>query len=516
MNNRIALCFMATLVVCGCQVKEMDEFVPDSVMEAKVFTAITEDGSSLETKTSLDNNRNVLWKLGDQVSVFAGSTINEQYQVSDESDGNTAATLNKITNSGFTAGTDIDNNVAFYPYTTTASIAKDGNSYVISDIALPATQNYVEASFGNGAFPMAAVTPSTEDMNLKFKNILGGLKLQLKGTATIASISITGNDNEILCGASEVNVANGSIPSISLSDATANTVTLDCGNGVQLNAETATVFIIALPPMTMDGGFTVVVTDTNGATMEIKTTKPQTINRSRLLKMPVVNYLGIVSKVVPEGAVDLGLSVMWASCNLCESGFVSSPEEYGDYYAWGETEPYYNIGHAQDNPCNDWKDNYSVGYKWASYSFCDGSATTLTKYNNDSEYGIVDNKTTFSDYLYNDDAARQILGNRWHIPTREEWTELYRECSWIWTTVNGVNGILITGPNNNNIFLPAGGRRYNSVFDDVYNIGSYGFYWSSTIYSTPYQAWRFNFSSSDFRGYSESRCVGLTIRPVTE
>ncbi|MDD6151856.1 MAG: Ig-like domain-containing protein, partial [Bacteroidales bacterium] len=129
-------------------------------------------------------------------------------------------------------------------------------------------------------------------MNLKFKNVLGGLKLQLKGTASIASISITGNNNEVLCGAAEVTVANGNTPSINLTDASAKTVTLDCGAGVALNSETATPFIIALPPITMIGGFTVIVTDTEGKQMEIKTTKSQTITRSSLLKMPAVNYVG--------------------------------------------------------------------------------------------------------------------------------------------------------------------------------------------------------------------------------
>ena len=283
---------LAVLLVCGCQVKETIDITRDSQPEAKVFTAIIEDNTSGGTKTSLDDSGNVLWKMGDQVSIFSASTVNEQYQVSDDSDGKTSATLNKVGGSGYVAGTEIDNNVAFYPYAASASIAKSGTSYIISDIALPATQNYVAASFGNGAFPMAAVTSSTTDMNLKFKNVLGGLKLQLKGTATITSISVTGKNNEKLYGAAEVTLSNGSTPSISLSDASAKTVTLDCGAGVALNSETATPFIIALPPITMTGGFTVIVTDTDGKQMEISTTKSQTIPRSSLLKMPAVNYVG--------------------------------------------------------------------------------------------------------------------------------------------------------------------------------------------------------------------------------
>lgn len=98
---------------------------------------------------------------------------------------------------------------------------------------------------------MVAVTGSTSDKNLSFKNVLGGLKLQLKGTVKIASITVTGNNNEILYGAATVTAQNGNTPTIALSDASAKTVKLNCGSGVQLNTTTATAFIIALPPMTI-------------------------------------------------------------------------------------------------------------------------------------------------------------------------------------------------------------------------------------------------------------------------
>ena len=279
---------LAAMAITGCQA-ELEVITQEP---SKEFTAIVDEDLNSETKTSLDGEGNVLWKMGDQVSIFAASTVNKQYQVTDDSDGKTAATLNQIPAGGSVDGGKIGNNVAFYPYASTAGIEKSGVSYVISGVELPATQTYAAGSFGKGAFPMATVTSSTEDMNLKFKNVLGGLKLQLKGTSTITSITVTGNNNEILCGDAEVTTTYGGVPSIVLSDASAKTVTLNCGAGVTLDSETATPFIIALPPITMTGGFTVVVTDTEGKQMEIKTTKPQTITRSNLLKMPAVNYVG--------------------------------------------------------------------------------------------------------------------------------------------------------------------------------------------------------------------------------
>ncbi len=504
MKRIISLSLLATLAVCGCQVKEINEITNETKNEpeAKVFTAIIEDNNT-ETKTSLDDEGNVLWKQGDQVSIFAGSTINEQYQVTDESDGKTAAALNRVTSPGFVAGTDIDNNIAYYPYTATAGIAKSGSGYVISDITLPATQTYAEGSFSNGAFPMTAVTSGANDYNLKFRNVLGGLKLQLTGTARIASVSITGNRDEILCGAAEVTVANGVVPSINLKDASAKTVTLVCGTGVQLNAETATAFIIALPAMTMEGGFTVTVTDNDGVQMEIKTTKPQTITRSNLLKMPTVTYEA--TSYSGHQYVDLGLpsGLKWATCNVG----ANSPEEYGDYFAWGETEPYY----SSLDPLT-WKDGKTAGYIWVSYQWCNGSSNTLTKYNTNSEYGpVVDNKIILD---IEDDAARANWGGSWRMPTYQDWTELREKCTWTWTTQNGVNGRLVTGPNGKHIFLPAAGYRDAG---GPYLEGSYGRCWSSSLDTdNPSDAWGVDFLSDGvFRG-SDGRCYGHSVRPVTE
>lgn len=429
MKNGV-LSLLAVLAIAGCQTKELEGNFQDS----KHFTATIEDSFiGAETKTYLDENGNVRWKQGDQVSIFAGSTVNEQYQVTDASDGKTSAGFNKVSGGGFVGGGEIDNNVAFYPYASTAEIAKSGSSYVISDITLPATQTYAENSFGNGAFPMAAVTSSTTDMHLKFKNVLGGLKLQLKGTASIASISISGNNNEILCGAAKVTVSNSSTPSINLTDATATTVTLDCGDGVQLNVETATPFVIALPPMTMEGGFTVVVTDTEGGTMEIKTTKTQTINRSNLLKMPAVVYEGIENNVINGYEyVDLGFPTMWATRNLG----ASSPEQEGNSYAWGETEP-------------------KSTFNWTTYKWCDGTSDVMTKYNE-------------SDWLQTleaeDDAATVNIGAKWETPNGGDWSDLKRFCTWTLSEVNGQQGYLVTstvpGYTDKSIFLPSARSKY--------------------------------------------------------
>ena len=171
---------------------------------------------------------------------------------------------------------------------------------------------------------------------------------------------------------------------------------------------------------------------------------------------------------IPE-AVDLGLSVKWASFNLG----AAKPEDYGDYYAWGETEPYY----SSLNPLT-WKEGKQNGYDWASYKWCKGSNTTLTKYCNNASFGnngYTDDKPRLDP---EDDAATVILGGEWRMPAYEELEELDKKCSWEWTTQNGVNGYKITGPNSNSVFLPANGGFWESIRFS----GEMCMYWSSSLY----------------------------------
>ena len=204
---------------------------------------------------------------------------------------------------------------------------------------------------------------------------------------------------------------------------------------------------------------------------------------------PVDDNSGTDSATVPDGAVDLGLSVYWASCNVG----AKAPEEYGDYYAWGETET---------------KSNYS----WSTYKFGTSWSGPFSKYNTSSSYGTVDNKTILEP---DDDVAHVKLGGSWRMPTDAEWTELRENCTWTWTTQNGVNGRLVTSnKNGNSIFLPAAGNRFGTL---LYDAGSYGDYWSSSL-NTGYTsaAWYVYFDSANVSRYDYYRYYGFSVRPVSE
>ena len=240
--------------------------------------------------------------------------------------------------------------------------------------------------------------------------------------------------------------------------------------------------------------------DSGAFTEELSELTPNTVYYVRAYAVSVkgVNY-GIEVSFTTESDgsseheyVDLGLpsGTLWATCNIG----ASTPEGYGDYFAWGETQP---------------KEEYG----WSIYQHCNGSETTLTKYCSNSDYGyngFTDNLTTL---LPEDDAATATWGEDWRMPTKAEWQELYNNTTCTWTTQNGVAGRLFTATNGNSIFLPAAGFRYVS---SAYEAGNNGYYWSSTLDTgMPYNAWYFAFSSGSYdMGYFYGRSFGRSVRAV--
>lgn len=183
--------------------------------------------------------------------------------------------------------------------------------------------------------------------------------------------------------------------------------------------------------------------------------------------------------------VDLGLpsGTLWATCNVG----ATTPEGYGNYYAWGETTT---------------KENYS----WSTYRWCNGSKTTLTKYCSYSWFGYNGYTDTLTTLEPSDDAAAVNWGAGWRMPTYDEFRELSNTITW--TTQNGIYGYLATGPNGNSIFLPAAGGR-----DDNYmaNGGGSG-YWSNTVQGL--EAFYLQTNYTDSGVSSEERFRGYTVRPV--
>lgn len=191
--------------------------------------------------------------------------------------------------------------------------------------------------------------------------------------------------------------------------------------------------------------------------------------------------------------VDLGLpsGLKWATCNVG----ANKPEEYGDYFAWGETEA------KQEYIIENYK-NVRVIRKKGFLGI--GEKEEL-------EYIIGFDISGNPQY----DVARKNWGGSWRMPTKAELEELKKNCRWEWTIQNGVNGCKVTGPNGNSIFLPAAGFRYGtSLRSDGYRGG----YWSSTPYDYNYDgsAYYLYFrDGSEYVSYYYRR-FGQTVRPITE
>ena len=186
--------------------------------------------------------------------------------------------------------------------------------------------------------------------------------------------------------------------------------------------------------------------------------------------------------------VDLGLSVKWATFNIG----AEYPESYGYYFAWGETQP-------------------KTSYRWITYKWCNGTEDTIIKYCNNSKYGIKDNKITLEK---SDDAAYVNWGNNWRMPTYAELVELMENCTWNWTSINGITGYNIFGSNGNSIFLPAAGHiSGNSNTPSQTNI--VGEYWTSSLFSEmAVCAHELQFNKANPIGCGTSRYSGCSIRPV--
>ena len=215
-----------------------------------------------------------------------------------------------------------------------------------------------------------------------------------------------------------------------------------------------------------------------GSGAKVESTTAQ--RRTGLPIRPVRSQGGsdIIEPTTPDPeAIDLGLSVKWASFNLG----ATSAEKYGNFYAWGETAT-------------------KSSYTWANYQHASGSATTVKNIGND-----------ISGTIY--DAATTLWGSDWRIPTKEEITELYQKCTFTAATVNGVNGYNVKGPSGKTIFMPFAGCSYDGK---SYGSSSYTYYWSGDIStSTNQKAYSLYLKASTAPTLAETqRRTGVVIRPV--
>ena len=492
----LLVALLAALAFVACT--SDDDVTEGGALKQLSFSAVADAGSrasyaSERMKTQLhpDKNNSVTFSAGDAISVFDGTTHqNKRFATNEEG---ASVTF-------FGAAPESATYTALYPYQQGASISGSTLSAV-----LPTTQYAQSGTTFDSQTVLSVATTTSEEMIFAFKNVCGLVKFTT--TEPLAKVVFKGNGNEKVAGA--VSIVVGDTPTATGDAASIELLPLSAATSFD-----AGTYYISVLPQAFANGFTLEAYKSASSTsadyaLEIST--PIEVERSQILNVGKVDSYANVNANGHE-FVDLGIEVteggktyklLFATTNVG----ATTPEGYGDYFAWGETTPYYQNWSGSGNPTS-WKSGKSAGYKWQSY--CGQSSFT--------EWSTVpydDNKVLKPEY----DAARQNWGGDWVMPTKTEWQALYVNTTFTWTANynnTGVAGYEVKGKDayaSKSIFLPAAGCFYGT---SVLSVGSDGYYWSSSLYTgTPAYAYLLNFNSDDVNpaGYG-SRYYGRSVRPV--
>ena len=268
------LLFLAGINFTACNVTDVQENTTDSGGNKKYYAQI-EEPSGPKVRTYADEDLYVLWNADDRVSIFEKNTYNQQFKF-DGQDGDNSGSFSIIPVSGYFTGNELPNTYSVYPYKASNGISNSG----VLSITLPDTLTYRKDSFGPGDNVMVA---ATEGNLLVYKNLGGYLMIKLYGSSSVTSITLKGNNGELLSGKANVSIPLDGAPSLEMDPGqSGTTLTLQCDNPVQLSnsADNYTAFWFVLPPVTFSEGITVSVKKNDGTVFEKSTTGSLTIERN--------------------------------------------------------------------------------------------------------------------------------------------------------------------------------------------------------------------------------------------
>ena len=466
-----SLFFAASLLTLAACSREMDVIIPTGDM---TITARTE--TSADTRTVVEGSTHVYWEPGDEIKVFAGGKSGK-FTTDITSSSATAEFKGSLGEDAWTEGMDL---WAVYPYSQDA-VFSNGTITTV----LPSEQVARFRSFGKGM--NLSVAHSNGD-NLQFLNVGGGIRFRLTQEG-IKKITFEGYGGESISGTVKIGFDENGKPVVREVTEGSRVITLLPPSGNDSFPTNVWFYCVAIPGSLASGYKLEFYRDTEYSRMASE--KAVTIKRSIFGNIDNADegcvFIPIPNTIPIPEAIDLGLSVKWASFNIG----ASKPEEYGFYYAWGETEP---------------KEEYSLWtYKWC-YGMND--EFVFTKYCDEDGKMVLD---------LEDDAAHVNLGGKWRMPTFEELEELIWDCDWMWITQNGVSGRRVSGPSGNSIFLPGGGDFSEFGSPPLPGQGLSGCYWtSSRLELDPSCASGLWFESNNYGPYLtyQDRSVGQTVRPV--
>ena len=449
------------------------------------------------------NPQKSLWESGDQLTVWTGSPCSS----ANMSEHGFALTSGEGTGVGKFSGRLVSTSA---PTSDTPLIAVIDNG---SDAIDASAGSSVTADLSE---QQGATAETAMDYELYYATSTNGERsftFSHKMALVKWTVNVDGASDGDTC---DIKLSGAGLKNTATLDPATGTLTVAAADGtitlkdVEL-AGTSTELYVVLPPCTCSSGIKATLTMTSGSktgmagigtlgygSIALEGNKYYTAGPNEFSLLPVVD-LGL-----PSG-------ILWATCNVGAERENYAPEAYGDFFAWGETTGYSSA---------DTSDGRS--FDWASYGLCNGTNTTLTKYNYNSSYGTVDNLTTLDS---SDDAATVNWGSAWRMPTYAEWDELLtaypsstasgsKRRAWLADyNSTGVAGLAFYDVSDNILlFLPAAGYRYDTNLDDQ---GAYGSYWSSSLgESYAGYARSLYFYSGNSNMYSYDRCFGRSVRAV--
>ena len=465
----------------SCTVRQLDEDLQSAPNGERLeFTASIEDEA--QTRSSVDANLNFYWSPGDQVSLFYGPS------------GNTAGSLFTAQNTEITQSTTFTGTISAFtgmgndgvplsfwsvsPYL--ASNRSDGNSV---QATLPTVQQAVAENFASNTMLMVAKSYA---LSLSFKHVGAMLHIRMS-RSDIVAVTFRGNAGETVAGRVSVTMDANDKPVWSpINGQGGKSVRLEKPDGFVAG----TYYYLYFLPQAFPQGWSLTFETSNGKTGTYTSNNSITFARAASrnvngLDAKVTSWKNS-SGILPD-YVEMGPGIYWATCNVG----ASSPEEYGDYFAWGETTP-------------------KNSFNWDNYKW--GTQTSFSRYVTKSSLGTVDNLTTL---LPEDDAATATLGYPWKTPTREDWAWLMNNCTWTPMDIGYLVTSNVPGYEGNSIFLPPGGVIYTP---GPHLIGTAGCYWSSTLDVDSNGAYTCYFTiDASYLYHQESdewRYAGLLVRPV--
>ena len=478
----------AILTFVSCS-SENDEIVADNETNKLMTFTATQEGDAVNTKTALSSDgKTMQWEEGDKISIFDGKG-NQAFALK------TGAGTNSATFEG--TASEAETYTAIYPYQQNATLSNGK----VTNVTLPATQKAIEGGFDPTAALMMAQSNNT---SLQFKNVVGYVKVK-PNFACSKIVLRSGSASEYLAGTGTLTY-NSNVPTLDFTTSKSHSITLEG------NIESEKTYYIAVPTTKLTAGWTISFTMRDGSNVYTrKSIKDITFTRNKVINLGEFNTNGDYwlddKGIVPDDQqVDMGLEVTidnknykvyFAKSNLTATGLAAKETDFGDYFAWASTEPWLTSYTPSDSTLYNciWKTGKSSGY----------TENNAPYYTNSSYSKYTSQGNTLDP---SDDAARQILGGKWQVPTADILYELCNQTKFTWSWSN--NGMKISN-GTNSIFLPAAGYIDGNDQSTSINVG--GSYWSNMAHSTS-NAFYLYFNNKSKERNNSDRSYGLPIRPV--